>query len=917
MVKGKVSATSDRGAVVGATVVLINIRDSTKRHFTATDNDGNFTIEKLEKAFYKLRITSVGFKSYQQFVRVNKELVELGDLAIEPDTKILDGVEVKGDVVAVEQKGDTTQINAKAYKTNPDANAEDLIRKMPGIIVDNSGVQAQGEAVQRVLVDGREFFGNDPTLALRSLPAQIVDKIEVFDQLSDQSQFSGFNDGNTTKTINIVTKADMRDGVFGRAFGGAGTEETYNAGGNINFFNQDQRISVVGLANNINQQNFSTEDIAGIASGSSRRRRGRGGSGGSSRGGRGGSRGGSNVNNFLVGQQEGISETQSFGVNYGDKWGKKITLNGSYFFNRTDNNNNSLVNRETFLSSAESQFYNENSLANNINYNHRFNLRMEYQIDQSNSIIFTPRFSVQQNEANESIEGVTLNGVNFVNSTSNQYLNDLSAFNFSGTLLFRHRFQKRGRTFSIRVQSRLNGNESDATNDQLNTFSEESSSDNEMIAQLIGNETDGNTLSTNLVYTEPIGDRMQLQLNYNLSYTNNDSDRLTFNYDGQNTELTMLDTALSNTFQNDYITHRPTIGLMYRSQKWFGRIGVSYQHAELISDQVFPSIDNIERNFDNVLPTLFMRFNISKEKNLRIIYRTQTDAPSISQLQNVVDNTNALFNSTGNPDLKQSFGHTFITRYSNTNTAKSKSFYSFLLVRNNSDYITNATFIAQRDSVIQDGIILNRGSQLTKPINVDGNWNIRSFSTLGLPLRWLKSNLNINAGLTYNRVPGVTNGQENISNTYALNSGFVISSNVSENVDFTVSYTANYNIVDNTFQSQQDDNYLSQNLGTKLNLIFGKGFVFRNDLNYQKFSGFTDDFNLDFVLWNMSFGKKFLKDQRGELQLSVFDLLAQNNSVSRENTEGFIEETRTQVLRQYFMLTFTYTFRKFGVKSNG
>ncbi|MEL6561104.1 MAG: carboxypeptidase-like regulatory domain-containing protein, partial [Bacteroidota bacterium] len=265
-VKGKLVAKGKSEALAGANVVMTSVKDTSEMKFAVTDVDGNFTVDGLKNAFYKLTISFVGFRDLKKFVRVNKEIVDVATLEMEIDTELLKEVKIEGNTITAVQNGDTIQYNATAFKTNPDANAEDLITKMPGILVDQSGVQAQGEQVQRVLVDGREFFGNDPAVALKSIPAEIIQKIEVFDQLSDQSQFSGFDDGNTTKTLNIITKPEARNGTFGRVYAGYGTDDLYSAGGNINRFEGDQRISVVGMANNINQQNFVDEDIAGVAS---------------------------------------------------------------------------------------------------------------------------------------------------------------------------------------------------------------------------------------------------------------------------------------------------------------------------------------------------------------------------------------------------------------------------------------------------------------------------------------------------------------------------------------------------------------------------------------------------------------------------------------------------------------------------
>ena len=910
-VKGKLVVEGNSEPLAGANVVLTSVKDSSDLKYAVSDIDGNFTVKGLSNVFYKLTISFVGFKEVKKFVRVNKEVVDIATIEMEEDTEVLKEVKVEGKTITAVQNGDTTQYNALAYKTNPDANAEDLITKMPGIIVDQSGVQAQGEQVQRVLVDGREFFGNDPAVALKSIPAEIIQKIEVFDQLSDQSQFSGFDDGNTTKTLNIITKPEARNGTFGRIYAGYGTDDLYSAGGNINQFEDDKRLSVVGMANNINIQNFADEDIAGVASSNSNRRGGRRG------GGRGGNSGGfnasGNASDFLTGQQSGITITNSLGLNYSNKW-DKISINGSYFYNSTDNSNDQLLNRETFLNADTSQFYNESSLSSTVNHNHRFNVRMQYEINDRNSVIFTPSISLQQNDQSDVLLGANvLSNELSLNKTSNVFGSDISGFSQSGTLLFRHRFEKRGRTFSVRIRNSIS--DINSNSDLLAITSGGVPVESDTTDQYTDSESKNRTWSTNATYTEPIGRTSQLQFNYNYSVTNSESDRMTFDSGLADESEQTLNTDLSNKFVNKYVTNSPTIGLMVRKEKLMIRTGIAYQNAQLVSDQLFPQETNVDQIFNNFLPSAMIRFNFTREKNLRFIYRTRTGNPSVTQLQNVIDNSKPLFLSAGNPNLKQSYSHTLIARFSNTDVKKSRNFFSFLFVQNTANNVANATIIARRDSLIADGIVLPAGGQLSQPVNVDGVWNVRSFTTLGLPFGLLKSNINLNLGFNYNRSPGLVNNQTNISNTFSTNTGFVLGSNISEKLDFTITYSANYNIVENSIQPVFNENYFFQNTQIKLNWIFQKGLVFRSDVTHQLYSGLNEEFNQDFFLWNLSVGKKILENQRGEVRLDIFDLLNQNNSISRTTSETYVEDVINQAIRQYFMLSFTYNIRNFKKSS--
>ncbi|HKH61854.1 MAG TPA: carboxypeptidase regulatory-like domain-containing protein, partial [Flavitalea sp.] len=371
-IKGLLQDKTDKLPLSGATIKLTVQNDSTNQRNTISGRDGIFELTELIPQTYVLKITSIGHEIDSQVVVLTDSSKDLGIIAISKQAKLLEEVTIKAATPPVKQKADTLEYSANAFKVNPDANAEDMVKKMPGVTVDKGTVTAQGEQVRKVTIDGREFFGDDATAALRNLPAQVIDKIQVFDRMSDQAQFTGFDDGSATKSLNIVTKADMRNGQFGRLYAGYGTDDRYSAGGNVSFFKGNRRISLVGLSNNINQQNFSTQDLLGVTSSQNRGGQGRGGGGprggGGGRGGGGprgggGGFGGGNSDNFLVGQQNGISKTNSFGINFSDLWSKKFEISGSYFFNNNANSNREVSTREYFGSIDSIRVDNERSLS--------------------------------------------------------------------------------------------------------------------------------------------------------------------------------------------------------------------------------------------------------------------------------------------------------------------------------------------------------------------------------------------------------------------------------------------------------------------------------------------------------------------------------------------------------------------------
>lgn len=884
--------------LISANIVMRFASDTSKFVFATTDLEGKFVFKNLTQKEYILQISYVGYKNYSQNITLSKPNTTLPTILIEESTLLAVTVEARQTVS--EQIGDTTQYNAAAFKTEKNADAETLLKKMPSITTENGQIQAQGEIVGKVLVDGKEFFGNDAAVALKNLPAEIIDKVQVFDQESDQSRFSGVSDGNTVKTINIVTKADSRNGQFGKIYGGYGTDERYIGGGNIHFFNGKQRISVIGITNNVSQQNFSTQDLLGVVGSENTGRRGRRNRGNPS-----------DVNNFLVGGQNGITRTHSIGLNYSDEWGKKIKLSGSYFFNWSENNATTNLTRDYFLQddangTAQNQFYNENQISSSDNQNHRFALRFEYKIDSVNELILTPRLNIQNYKSNSFTDAQTLLDDDFLlNRTTNDYNSNSSAFNFENDALFRHRFKKLGRTFSIKLNTKANLQ--DGENNLLANVETFKSADT--LNQETFNKQNDILWATEFRYTEPLSKKSTLQLDY--EYSNNQLENETETYDilSELNQGRIINNQLSSNIESDYLYHQVGLGYSYRTKKLRLNTNFSYQNATLNGGQTYPFETNFEKNFQTILPRVMLRYEFSKNSNLRLMYRTSTRNPQITQLQEVVDNSNPLQLSVGNEDLNQQVENRYIARYAYNNPDKRINFFAFAYIRNTSNYITNSTWIAQQDSVTVDGVFLSEGVQLTRPVNVNGYITSRFNAMVGIPF-W-KLNLNFNNQFSYNRTPTFINGQENIANNYAIREGLTISSNINEKIDFGVTYNLGYTIVDNTIQSEADNNYLTHSLEFRNLFLFKKGFLWQNDITYQSYNGLSDSFNQDYLLWSMSVGKRFMKDERGEIKLTVFDLLDQNNSISRNVTETYVEDTQTQVLNRYFMVSFTYMIRNF------
>ncbi|WPP50700.1 outer membrane beta-barrel protein [Catalinimonas niigatensis] len=899
---GTLLAEDDQTSLPGATVQLIYLADSAHL-FTTTNENGLFGFAALKKGDYSLSISYVGYQSVLKHIELESDQ-EFSQLLLTPKAEMLNEIEIFEKLPDTIQKGDTTEINAQAYKTQPDASAEDLLRKMPGIIMVNGVVQAQGEDVKQVLVDGKPFFGNDPSAALKNLPAEVIAKIQVFEKQSDQSQFTGFDDGQSQKTINIVTQPDKRNGQFGKIYTGYGLNNRYGVGGNINLFNGNRRYSVIGQSNNINVQNFATEDLLGVVGGAGQsKRRGRGSSGG-------------DASNFLVNQQNGISRTHSFGINYSDNWTEKTEVSGSYFFNNSSNSADQSLSREVLLSVDSSLFYDENTLSASRNYNHRFHLKMIHKMDERNSIIYQPNLSYQKNFGSaQSSAANYLEQGNLLNSTLNNHNTDLTGFNFSNDLLYRRRFEKKGRTFSLRVNALLKQQTGENSLLSANALYTQDAirEDSVLIHQSGILDNISNTYAAYLTYTEPVGERFNLQMNYEASRRNSDSEKLTYNFEEHSQSYTQLDSVLSNQFISQYFTQTAGTGIRYHQGKLSLTTKVNFQLAKLSSDQFFPSETSFNRTFQNVLPSAMLQYRKEDGSNFRVAYRTSTSAPDVQDLQNVINNNNPLVLRQGNPALRQQYQHQLNGRFGVAQIEKSSSFFVMLGGSYTQDYVGRSTRITSQDTLLQDDILLRRGAQLIRPVNFKSSWNIRSFMSYGLPVNSLKSNLNFNSSVKFNRNPGMINDQMNYANNVGFGLGWVLSSNKSEQFDFTLSSHSNYNLVQNTLRRELNNNYFNHSSELKLHARTGQGLFAETDVNHQFYTGLSTNFNQNFWLLNLSVGKKIFKHQLGELKLTVFDLLNQNNSISRNVGEAYVEDVQTSVLNRFALLTFTYQLRNFHI----
>lgn len=904
-VSGKLRLKESKEVIVGATIFVIS-EDNKLAAGTTSDEEGKFLV-KLERGEYTLKISYLGTIPYSEELRVWRDEY-LGIIEMEESAEALEGVEVRERALQATVNGDTTSFSSKAYKTNQNASAKDLLEKMPGMQNSNGEIKAQGEKVGQVLVDGKSFFGQDPSTALSTLPAEVVDKIQVFDDQSEQSKASGIDDGTRIKTINIVTKINMRNGEFGKVYAGAGSDNRYSAGGNINKFREERRISLLGQVNNINQQNFSTEDLLGVVGDNSQGRGGRGGGHGPG-GGRPsymtGFAAGSSASDFTVNPSGGITKTVASGINYQDVWGKKVDVSSSYFFNQGKSESIENTYQLYYLPNLNGQEYNEQDVSQATNINHRLNAKLVYKMTEKASLFYIPTLSIQQNNGTSALSGITVQEANVINSLNQVLTSDLQAYKASNNLMFRLNGDKRGR--SVFVQTKWD-NEGNSGNKFLN--SSNIASDTTLLNQrgLLDETTNG--LSGSIAFSEPIGDKgVGAFLNYDIANDNSVSSTQTFS-DALGGRDGLFDSLLSSNYNNNWLTQTLAFGV-----RKFGKGGgfvarLALQNANLNNAQELPLNLTTEKSYFNVLPFALHRMKFKNNASLFTMYRTYTLQPQASQLTEAIDNSNPLQIRTGNAQLTQQYGHWIRSRYNAANAAKSTVFYASLSGGLASNYIGTSTFTARHDTTIS-GVNLTAGSQISKPANLSGQYNAAIFLTYGFPLKALKSNFNVNVSSDINQIPTLINYQSSKTRNQNYGLGFVLSSNISEKVDFTLSSETNYNFTQNTVNSALNNAYVVQVSKVKYDWILSNGFTFRTQFQHQQFFGLSASLDNTVLLWTAGIGKQLFKDKRGEIQLSLFDILNQNNSISQNFYDSYYQETNTNILTRYAMLSFSYNIRKF------
>ncbi len=928
--------------------VKVTSSDGGTGTFGISDSDGKFSFEVNRPGKYTLEFTYVGYKELHKDVNIMPNRGKLGTFKMKEDPKMLAEVETIGHSQRIKQKGDTLAYNADAYKVQDGASAEELVGKMPGIEVSSDGVKAQGETVQKILVDGKEFFDNDVKMALRSLPAEVLESVNIFDKKSDQAEFTGVDDGETVKAMDLITKSYRRNGVFGKVFGGIGNNFDWNngywnTGFNLNVFNGDRRLTFQGMSNNVNERNFSNDDMA---------------AGGG----------------MMMGRQwgaQGVARTNGFGVNYSDSFkGGKIATELSYFFNQgrtvsadssyTDNFERTMENGTKIDPSSR---YSASSSLNH-SMSHRIGGRITIKPSANDEIMIRPSLNFQSSDGNNmsesrswnyALDKVSIDGVpqamwdSVLSRNNNIGTSESDSWNVRANVLWRHRLTKPGRTFSMSVNTGASGSKSESTTikDIITGLTERH--DNQMNK----NDNNNSSIGGNLQWTEPLAKGLNLSLRYDINFNRSERESNIDMYNDKDFKSFLEhDKYNSNTYTQKNLRNSGEVGLSYNYQKLRINATTRFENSKLDGEQdyfLLSANDANNRSFKtsksyfSVLPNVRIEYTTKGGTQFRVNYRSNSNNPSINNLQESVNTTNPLNYSTGNKNLDQSTSHNVNFNMIYTNTETAQNFMIFGGFNTTQNQISNQQLVNRTTSpmafaklnaearellginadnkAVMDNLSLAAGGSFTRPVNRDGYKSLFVNFGYGFPFDLIMSNVNISVGGNYGINPsnqlyflGNTDQQGNYmitsveskTRSFSLNPRLHISSNISPDLNFNIMYMPSFQWIDDTQANTQNRDYINHNLNASLNWTFWNGFTTDQAVNYSRFGGPAQPEAIEQVIWNASLGKKFLKGNKAEIKLQAYDILGSNKGFSRSVGDNSISQSYRNFMPRYFLCTFTY-----------
>ncbi|MFR9635881.1 MAG: carboxypeptidase-like regulatory domain-containing protein [Rikenellaceae bacterium] len=906
--------------IAGAIIELAPTSSPDAKVYYSTDGGGVFNTAQLPYGEYMLNVSFLGYQNDIRTVTVSKAETLLSDIVLSPSSVQMEAVVKEVKALRSSQKGDTLNYNASAFKVAADADVEGLLSKMPGISIEDGEVTAQGEEVKKIYIDGREFFGNDVATALKSLPAEIVSRIEVYDKLSDEAEYSGMDDGQGEKTINIVTHETMRQGAFGKIYAGGGYEPDSNIGddpgkyvigGSVNVFHGTSRFTVIGLSNNINQQNFSFEDVMGVSDDSS-----------------------SSSSSFMIKQLPGVAKVNAVGLNYSDVFGKddKVKVQGSYFFNHTKTTNiESMIKwyeTDDESTSIDSLYRTIDSYTDNIN--HRLNGRIDWKISKRQSLMIRPSLSIQSNDPYKTTSG-TRYGENY--SYGYQDYGSISDYRWGGynvTTSANYRLNL-GTNRNLTLGGTVSINNYESTG-EVETLPNQPNSNADATSsyQYNANPTNRRNLSGNVGYTEPITPNWILNLTYKVTESYQETDKKS--YDTESDYIYTPEnenTSSSSLTTSKYVTHKVGPGIRFMKKKSNLVASVAYQLSDLETATYKEDATSYNTpTYKNILYSLVGQAYFNPQNSLRIYLNSSTTNPAISRLQDIYT-ISGDYISKGNSDLTPTYTTNLKFRYIHSNLEKGSTLMWMLSAQKTNDYIASHIVVTPNTYYIED-VEYADTEQYTTWVNLKEYWSFGTHLDYGFPVDFIKCNLNFKLGVNYSLTPSIFGGEvqddgtiiggaetETGKMTYSV--GTVLGSNISENVDFTLQWHGKFYEADNaatSIETISTNQYFDQSASAALKVVFGGGFTFTANVVYKQYLGITNNYNDQYTVCNAFIGRKIFKSKRGEINVGINDALDQSTSISRYVGTNYSQNTTNITMGRYYSAQFIYNLRYFGRKAS-
>ena len=882
-VTGSVVEQGNDTPIEQATVRLLNVKDSAMVRGVVSARNGSFTLKNVKKGSYLLHITFIGYDPLYQPLQITgkKNPVNVGKLELSDGAIELGEAVVIGKAPEVTVRNDTVEYNADSYKVTEGSVLEDLLKKMPGVEVDSEGkITVNGKEVKKVMVDGKEFFSDDPKVASKNLPAKMIDKLQVLDKKSDMAQMTGFDDGEEETVINLTVKPGMKQGWFGNAYGGYGSKDRYEGNAMVNRFVNNDQITFMGGANNTNNMGFS--DLASTMF--------------SGMGGGGGRRGG-------FGAGSGITSSGNAGLNFSKEFKPdKLTLGGNTRYSHSDNDARSKSDRQNILPGDSSSYDNSEAMSRTKSDNFGVDFRLEWKPDTMTQLIFRPSFSLSHSMNDNFSDATTLdNERDTVNTNKSSNYSESNGYNLNASIDFSRKLNNKGRVFS----ATLSGGNSDSYSDGMNRsdivyFNQTDALKNSIIDQRSRYDNKGFNYRAYVSWVEPIGHNNFIQATYSISQRKQEALKNVYNQDADGI-YNVLDSAYNQSYRNNFISQRASLSFKSQRAKFNYTIGLnldpSYSSSEnFVGDT---TLSKITRKVVNLSPMAQFNYMFDKRTNLRIMYNGRTSQPSMTQLQPVADISDPTNITIGNPDLNPRYTNNVFIRFQQFTPEKQRAF----MIMANGSYIIN-------DIVSYTSYNQETGVKTTTYKNVNGNYSGNVRMMLNTPLKNKKFSINSMTMASFANSNGYINEEKNTNRNLILSERGGIDFR-SSYLDLGVNGNIRYNATSNSLQKENNQNTFNYGAGGYTTIYLPLNFKIESDVNWSTNSGYGDGFKQNEVLWNASASKSFLKNNQGTLRFKIYDILQQRSNISRSVTASYIQDSEYNTLGSYFMVHFIYRFSIF------